>query len=192
MVSGRPHVFAIAVVSAVIGAGSAVALAQGSRPRTQPASGIFTASPVNAKQRICDGQDGLYLEIRGHFAGAVTSSDPRLAGNLEFRAEPALVNLTSGFGTFRGRFRIVDPTTAMLKAEGEFFSVVTEASLNHAFALGKVINAGAGPSDDFFASFKSTFDAALNVSGQFGGAGDARTPAVVQSGHCSGQFTQIT
>jgi hypothetical protein len=114
-----------------------------------------------------------------------------LAGNLEFMAEPALVNLTTGFGTFRGRFRIVDPTTGMQKAEGEFFSVVTEASLNHAFALGKVTNAGTEPSDDFFASFKSTFDASLNVSGQFGVSGDARTPAVVQGGHCSGPFIQI-
>ena len=70
-------------------------------------------------------------------------------------------------------------------------SVVTEASLNHAFALGKVTNAGAGPSDDFFASFKSRFDAALNVSGEYGGTGDARTPAVLQGGHCSGPFTQI-
>ena len=81
----------------------------------------------------------------------------------------------------------------MLKAEGEFFSVVTEASLNHGFALGKVTNAGAGPSDQFFGGFKSAFDASLNLSGQFGGtgAGDDRTPAVVQGGHCSGPFTQI-
>jgi hypothetical protein len=50
---------------------------------------------------------------------------------------------------------------------------------------------GAGPSEDFFGGFTSTFDAALNVSGQYGGAGDARSPAVVQSGQCSGPFTKI-
>lgn len=191
MISRRPQVFAVAVVFAAIGAGSAVALAQANRPRTQLVSGMFTGSPVNAKQRICEGQDGPYLEIRGHFAGTIASSDPRLTGNLEFMAEPALVNLASGLGTFRGRFRIADATTGMQKAQGEFFSVVTEASLNHAFAIGKVTNAGTGASDDFFASFTSTFDGALNVSGQFGGVGDIRTPAVVQGGQCSGPFTHV-
>ena len=191
MMSRRPQVFAVAVVVAVIGAGGAVALTQGNRPRTQPVFGTFSGSPVNAKQRICQGEDGTYLEIRGHFAGVITGSDPRLTGNLEFMAEPALVNLTTGFGTFRGRFRIVNPTTGSQQAHGEFFSVVTEASLNHAFALGKLTNAGDGPTDDFFASFTSTFDLALNVTGQFGGIADPRTPAVVQGGQCSGAFTQV-
>ena len=191
MTSKRSHVFATAMVFAMIGTVSAVVLAQGNRPRTQPVSGIFTASPVNAKQRICEGADGPYLEIRGQFAGVITSSDPRLTGNLEFMAEPALVNLATGFGTFRGRFHIFDPTTRMQKAQGEFFSVVTEASLNHAFAVAKVTNAGSGPAEDFFANFNSTLDASLNVSGQFGGVGDPRTPAVIQGGHCSGPFTQV-
>jgi hypothetical protein len=191
MMSRRSRVFAIAIAVAVIGASGAAALAQDNRPRTQPVNGTFTGSPVNARQRTCQGQDGLYLEIRGHFAGTIASSDPRLAGNLEFMAEPALVNLATGFGTFRGRFRIVDPATGMQKAEGQFFSAVTEGSLNHAFALGKVTNAGGGQTDDFFGNFQSTFDAGLNVSGQFGGAGDPRTPAVVQGGQCSGPFTRV-
>jgi hypothetical protein len=139
---------------------------------------------------MCEGQDGPYLEIRGHFSGVITSSDPRLTGNLDFMAEPALVNLASGLGTFRGRFRISNAATGLQTAQGEFLTVVTEASLNHGFALGKVMNQS-GPAADFFGSFESTFDASLNVSGQFGGVGDARTPAVVQSGHCSGPFTQV-
>jgi hypothetical protein len=106
-------------------------------------------------------------------------------------AEPALVNLTTGLGTFRGRFRVADPATGRQKAEGQFFTVVTEASLNHGFALGNLMSTGAGPADSFFANFESRFDASLNVSGQFGGVGDARTPAVVQGGQCSGSFTQV-
>jgi hypothetical protein len=189
MLSTRPPASIVAILFALVAAGTS-AVAQGNLPRTQPVSGMFTGSPVNAKQRLCQGQDGMYLEIRGHFSGSITSSDPRLTGTLDFMAEPALVNLTTGFGTFRGRFRIIDAATHMQKAEGEFFSVVTEGSLNHAFALGKVANAG-GASDDFFASFTSTFDPALNVNGQFGGSGDPRAPAVVQGGHCSGPFTQV-
>jgi hypothetical protein len=144
--------------------------------------------PVDAKRRLCEGQDGPYLEIRGRFAGFVLSSDPRLSGGIEFMAEPALVNLATGFGTFQGRFRIVDPQTGMQKAEGEFHTVVTESSLNHGFAVGKVMNQGTGESDSLFTNFKSTFDASLNVNGEFGGMGDPRTPGVVQGGHCSGPF----
>jgi hypothetical protein len=191
MVSTRAQILAVVMVSGIIAQSNGVLLAQGNRPRTQPVSGIFTGSPVNAKQRICEGQDGTYLEIRGHFSGAITGSDPRLTGTLDFMAEPALVNLATGFGTFRGRFHISDPATGRQKAQGEFLTVVTEASLNHGFAIGKVTNTGGGPADDFFASFTSTLDAALNVSGQFGGTGDPRTPAVIQGGHCTGAFTQV-
>jgi hypothetical protein len=185
------HVLAVAVLSVMIFGGTSVAFAQANEPRTKRVSGMFTASPQNVKQRFCTGQDGEYVEIRGHFSGVITSDDPRLAGNLEFIAEPALVNLTNGFGTFRGRFRIADATTGAQKAQGEFLTVVTDRGLNHGFAHGKVMNAGAGPADNFFANFKSTLDGSLNVSGQFGGDGDSRTPAVVQGGLCSGPFLQV-
>jgi hypothetical protein len=187
----RAQVLVSVILSAIFAGGGVIALAQGNRPRTKPVDGIFTGSPVNAMQRICDGQDGQYLEIRGHFSGPITSSDPRLTGTLEFMAEPALVNLTTGFGTFQGHFRIADPATGRQKAQGEFFTVVTDGGLNHGFALGHLMSAGTGPADGFFATFESTFDVSLNVSGQFGGVGDARTPAVVQGGHCSGPFTQV-
>jgi hypothetical protein len=191
MVSTRAQILVIGMLSGIVAGGGVIALAQGNRPRTDSVSGIFNGSPVNAKQRVCGGQDGQYLEIRGQFSGAITSSDPRLTGNLDFMAEPALVNLTTGFGTFRGRFRVVDPATGMQKAQGEFFTVVTDGGLNHGFALGHLMNAAAGPAADFFARFESSLDASLNVRGQFGGTGDVRTPAVVQSGQCSGPFTPV-
>jgi hypothetical protein len=186
----RLNVVALVALSVIIET-AGVVFAQGNLPRTQAATGMFTGSPVNARQRICTGEDGQYLEIRGLFSGVITSSDPRLSGTLEFFAEPALVNLVTGLGTFRGRFRIADQTTGRQKAHGEFLTVVTEGSLNHGFAIGTLTNAAGGASDSLFANFKSTFDAALNVSGQFGGAGDPRTPGVVQGGHCSGPFTQV-
>jgi hypothetical protein len=191
MMLRREHILAVAALSIMIGGGSGIAFAQGHRPRTQPITGLFTASPLDVKQRVCNGQDGLYLEIRGLFSGEITSSDPRLAGTLEFIAAPAIVNLSTGLGTFRGRFRIADAVTGKQKAQGEFFTVVTEASLEHGFAVGTLMNAAGEPSDSLFASFEDTFDAALNVSGVFGGVGDVRTPAVVQGGHCSGPFTKI-
>lgn len=106
-------------------------------------------------------------------------------------AEPALVNLATGLGTFQGRFRIADATTGMQKAQGEFFTVVTEAMLNHGFALGNLMSASGELADSFFATFESTLDQALNVRGHFGDTGDNRLPAVIQGGHCSGAFTQV-
>ena len=193
MLSERHRCFAIvSVLVAILGVSVGGAVAQDNRPRTQDVSGTFTASPVNVEQRTCDGQDGAYLEIRGKIAGEITSSEPRLAGSLEVTAEPALINTDTGFGTFQGRFRITDPATGMLKSEGQFHTVVTEGGLNHSFAFGTVMNQGGGPSDNVFVSFKATFDAALNVIGEFGSvSGDSRTPAVVQGGHCSGAFTHI-
>ena len=189
--SSRSVIAAGIVLSAVV-VTSVVLIAQGNRPRTDPVSGVFTGGPVNAKQRVCEGEDGAYLEIRGHFSGTIASSDPRLTGTLDFMAEPALVNLTTGLGTFRGRFQVSDPSSRQQTAPGEFFTVVTEGFLNQGFALGTVNNSGGGgATDSFFARFESTFDPSLNVSGHFGGAGDPRTPAVVQGGHCSGQFTPV-
>lgn len=182
------HVFIALLLSAFISP-AGIVFAQGRVPRTEAVTGTFTASPVNAKQRTCTSFDGTYLEVRGEFAGVITSSHPGLSGRLEFTAEPAFVNLTTGLGTFRGRFRVVDPDNGQL-AEGEFFSVTTEASVNHSFALGTIMNRG-GATDTLFAAFKSTFDAGLNVTGQFGGAGDPRTPAVIQGGHCTGAFTKV-
>jgi hypothetical protein len=128
--------------------------------------------------------------ISGQFSGRIASSDPRLTGTLDFMVEAALVNLATGLGTFRGRFRISNATSGRQTAQGEFFTVVTEASLNHGFALGHLMG-GDASSESFFAQFESTFDAAINVTGQFGGVGDPRVPAVVQGGHCSGPFTEV-
>jgi hypothetical protein len=169
---------------------------QKGRPRTEPVSGTLAASPVNVKQRICQGEDGTYIDIRGTFAGEITSSDPRLTGELEFTAERAIVNVVTGYGTFRGQFRILDPMTGRRKAEGEFFTVITEASLNHGFAVGTLSSrrgASSGreegeSSERFLASYNATMDAALNVTGHFGDAGDPRLPAVIQTGRCSGPF----
>jgi hypothetical protein len=185
MLKRTPGVCAMAALATVLCVSPRIASAQENPPQTQTVFGTFRASPVNARQQTCTGRDGLYLEIRGRFEGDIKSSDPRLTGKLRFKSELALVNLTTGLGTFEGEFEIVDPRTGRQKAEGEFFSVVTEGSYNHAFALGRVTSAGPGRGDRFFARFHSTFDAALNVQGDFGTAGDTREPAVIQSGRCS-------
>ena len=200
MTHERSRVILVATVFAgALGLGPVSALASPQPPdgpRTEAATGTFSASPVNVKQRTCEGDDGAYLELRGTFAGQIVSSDPRLTGELEFTARRALVNVTTGLGAFEGRFRILDPESGRQQAEGEFFTVVTEGSLNHGFAVGTLSDAAlAGedeprgrPSERFFASYNATLDAALNATGAFGGVGDPRTPAVIQTGRCRGPF----
>jgi hypothetical protein len=174
----------LTLASMLIGGGSAVA------QQTTAVTGTFNGAPVNVMTRTCAGADGPYLELRGHFSGAIVSSDPRLTGTLDFMAEQALVNLASGLGTFKGRFQVVSAAGAQT-AQGQFFTVVTEGGLNHGFALGRVSNASGGAAEEFFATFNSVLDASLNVTGSFGEAGDPRNPAVVQSGTCSGKFTRV-
>jgi hypothetical protein len=183
----------VPVLVASVGLGVGTAVAQGNRPHTEAVSGEFNGAPVNVMRRFCPGEDGhLYLELRGQWAGTITSTDPRLTGNLEFMAQPALVDTVTGLGTFRGTFSISDPVTNQQTARGEFHTVVTEGSLNHGFALGKVTGEDGGPADDFSGNLKSTIDPdTLVVIGQFGGVGDPRTPAVIQGGHCSGRFTRV-
>ena len=185
----RVRVVAVMTLAALL-AGGGPAVAQ-NRPHTLAVTGDFAGDPVNAMQRLCVGTDGPYLELRGHFSGAITSSDPRLTGTLDFMADQALVSLASGLGTFKGRFQVSGASGAQT-AQGQFFTVVTDGGLNHGFALGKVRNADGSGTDDFFARFQSTLDASLHVDGRFGDpTGDVRLPAVVQGGTCSGQWTRV-
>jgi hypothetical protein len=170
------------------------ALAADDRPRTNAVlDGQLAARPVNVMQRTCEGEDGTYLEIRGTFAGTVTSSDDRLTGDLEFLAD-ALINVSpKGLGTFQGPFEISDPVTGKRKARGVFHTVVTDVGLNHGFAVGTVFGGdGSSETENFFARFQSLVATDLSVTGVFGNVGgDPRLPAVTQSGQCSGRFTLV-
>jgi hypothetical protein len=181
---------AAAVVVVGLGAGAVAIAGSGDQPQTQAVDGEFSASPVRVHLETCVGADGTYLEIRGRFAGTIVSSNPSLTGTLEFTAEPALINTSTGLGTFRGHFSIRSAATGKQTATGEFNTVVTEGSLNHGMALGTFVDVGG--SFDFVANFKSTVDNGLNVQGQFGGTfADNRIPAVVQRGQCPGPVTTV-
>src|SRR5688572_27947264 len=73
MSSRRVKIVAGIVLCAVFVTSGGVIIAQGNRPRTEAVTGIFTGVPVNAKQRVCEGADGAYLEVGGHFSGAIIS-----------------------------------------------------------------------------------------------------------------------
>jgi hypothetical protein len=174
------------VLAVGVAVGGVAAASGDKRPRTEAVTGTFQASPTKVKTQTCQGQDGAYLQIRGAWRGTITGSDPRITGTLKFTAR-ALVNLTTGLGTFQGAFR-VRQAGGQTGARGEFATVVTEGMLNHGFAIGKVprgADPGGGPGI-FHTNFESTVDVALNVVGKFGGAGQPRDPAVIQTGSCFG------
>jgi len=174
------------VVAAGVAFGGVAIASHDERPRTEAVTGTFQASPTKVKTRTCVGQDGSYLQIRGKWRGTIAGSDPRLTGRLDFSAR-ALVNVTTGLGTFRGHFR-VRQANGRSGAKGLFATVVTEGSLNHGFAIARVPR-GPDPGEGsgiFHANFESTVSPQLNVTGTFGGAGQPRDPAVIQSGRCRG------
>src|SRR5688572_20316225 len=129
----RVRILTVLTLASILSGGRPAAAQQ-----TKAVTGTFTGAPVNVMTRTCAGADGNYLELRGHFSGAMVASDPRLTGTLDFMAEEALVNVVTGLGTFRGRFQISNAAGAQT-AQGEFLTVVTEGGLNHGFALGKVM-----------------------------------------------------
>jgi hypothetical protein len=184
----------VAVIVATLTQGR-LARASDDEPRTQALTGTFRSSPVNARTRTCTGRDGRYVEIRGTFSGSINASDPRLTGRLDFSAH-ALVNQDTGLGTFEGAFQVT-PARGTQGARGVFFTVVTEGSLNHGFARAKFVTEGDDEEDgerqgdDLFVHFESVVDARLNTTGQIGGTGDPRTPAVIQGGRCTGRWTLV-
>jgi hypothetical protein len=187
-------VFAVVIVATLTQ--GRIARANGDEPRTQAVTGTFKSSPVNARTRTCMGKDGRYVEIRGTFAGSIDSSDPRLTGRLDFSAH-ALVNQDTGLGTFEGAFQVT-PAKGTQRARGVFYTVVTEGGLNHGFARGKFAGEGddededgEGQGENLFVRFDSVVDARLNTTGQIGGTGDPRLPAVIQGGRCTGPWTRV-
>src|SRR6266699_241970 len=97
--SQRKLTLAIPVVAALAAlAAVEIAIAESAnRPRTDAVMGTFTASPVRVKQRICEGQDGPYLEIRGKLAGTVVSGSSSEWGlRVHVRAGPDQPNHRPG------------------------------------------------------------------------------------------------
>ena len=130
---------------------------------------------------------------RGTVAG-----DPRLTGETKVDGRH-LVNLATGLGTAEGTFEVRDPATNRLQAHGKWYGVYTEGLNFHGLLLGRVTGEGAGPGEEaldhgeLFAHFKSVVNPVTGaVAGELGGtSGDPRTPAVIQSGHCTGPFTHV-
>lgn len=192
-------------LSAILGAfallvvgGTTLAFAAGDdRPRTDAVAGTFSMAPVDQEQRICEGPDGPYLELTAQYRGTMTG-DPRLSGELRVAAH-LLINLAKGLGTDRGTFEVRDTKTGRKKAHGRYEDVLIVTGgvvRSNGVFFGEVREAGGlGDDDDddaeggsarVIAHYEGELDPVTgSISGQYGGSGDPRTPAVIQGGRCA-------
>jgi hypothetical protein len=176
---GVPATIAVAAAAA-----AAVAVAgDDSRPTTRPVVATFIAHAVKVDQRTCVGSDGPYLELQGVFEGTSKSSDPRFNGRIQIVSRGALINLATGYGTDRGSVAWWD-AAGRRTAVATYRDVGSQGALVTGLQVGQVAAADGLPGGMLVANFKATTDAQLNITGELGGAGDAQTPAVIQSGHC--------
>ena len=183
--------FAVLVVSAA-------ALAQsGGAPRVDRVEATVIFTHASTKTRVCEGQDGLYLEQRVRATGTATG-DARLTGNLTFDIE-LLVELATGDGFQQGKVVIRDPTTGQRKVVANEVDAGRE-EISQGMLFGRIHGGGQGDGADdddddggrserLFANWRLTFHQNGAVTAQIGGeAADGRLPAVAVSGRCRGPF----
>ena len=175
---------------------TAVAIASHSnRPQTDPVMAVTTYTHIEGKARLCDGQDGQYLQQRFTAIGTSTG-DPRLTGNVEVHAQHDLLNLGTGFGAIHAKYVIRDPRNRKRKFDGVFQAAVTQ-EISQGFLRGKVLDDGVDTNEEtsgdgeLFANIRTTFHANGAVTSQIGGTTDGRNPAVIQSGHCTGAWEKF-
>ncbi len=108
----------LVVVAASISTGVAVATSGSSE--TSPVNGDFQADLVKQKQRPCDATN---TRFQARFVGTQTSSDARLEGDFEAKAESVVSN-DNGWGRTEGTVTIRKTGRRSVKFRGEFVGVI--------------------------------------------------------------------
>lgn len=182
--------FAVLVVSA------AALAAGGEGPRVDRVEATVIFTHASTKTRVCEGQDGLYVEQRVRATGTATG-DARLTGNLTFDLE-VLVEVATGDGFQQGRVVIRDPATGERKVVANEVDAGRE-EINQGMLFGTIRGGREGDDGDddddegrgeaLFANWRLIFHPNGAVTAQIGGeATDGRLPAVAVSGRCTGRF----
>jgi hypothetical protein len=186
----------VLLVPGLVLVAAAAAIAAGdSGPQTDPVTATFTLTSGEGKFRLCDGQDGQYAEQEGTFRGTATG-DARLTGPVEFTLDRALDNLDTGYGPAHGRWVIRDAASGQKKAASEWSSVDAQDA-SYGFARGATRDEGTGGEEasgngDLFANQRVDFtqpNLVVHIGGEWR---DSRTPALIASGRCKGQFTKFS
>jgi hypothetical protein len=160
---------AVAVAVGSVSAGVAVA---GSRTsETTAVSGDFKATLVSPKEQRCDSN---HLRLRFRFEGTQTSSDPRLVGDLQAKAQ-SVVNTQNGYGRTSGSVVIRDPSTGRPKFRGEFEAVVEPDGGAEGFLTGSTVGR---PSVRLLANFNADQNG-NTLTGEFGKDSQVEQPYAI-------------
>jgi hypothetical protein len=143
-----------------LAAGVAVAGSQSSE--TTPVTADFHADLVNPKSRACDASHSVF---RGTFKGAITSSDPRLSGDIAAKTR-SVVNTDTGWGRSVGKVVIRDASSGHPKFEGRAVTVLEPDGGGEGFLTGRTV---AKPHAQLLANFNIQQDQQTGaITGEFG------------------------
>jgi hypothetical protein len=139
-----------------------VAVAGPQSSETTPFTADFQASVVKQTQRACDAS---HTAFRVLFKGTLTSSDPRLAGDLTVRVRSVAAN-DSGWGRTTGKVIIRDTASGKPKFGGHVVGVLEPEGQVEGFLRGRTV---AKPHAKMFANFNVLQDAQTGaVTGEIG------------------------
>jgi len=151
--------FAVGVAVSAVSVG--VALGASRSSETTPVRADFHAALISQQQRAC-GEN--HMKFRLGFQGTQTSSDPRLAGDLEAKVR-SVVNTQTGYGRTSGAVVIRDAATGRLKLRGHVVGVLEPDGGTEGFLIGSTVGAG---SVRLLANFNVQQDATGAITGELG------------------------
>ena len=151
----------LAVAIAVGSISTGVAVATGGSSETSQVMGTFQLEPGKVKQRQCAPK---HVRVEARFRGTQESTDDRLAGRLEVKAE-SVINTENGWGrsegdvTIRGSGRHGGGT----KFRGEFIAVFEPDGGVEGFITGETKDGA-----HLFANFNADENPDGTIHGEFG------------------------
>lgn len=179
---------AVCVILALVGTGAAIA-SMGGSPRIDPVAAEINAVRTQViAQAFCPGQDGFYRQAVEELRGTITSSDPRLTGNVVIFTR-TLVNLTTGFGTDHSSAVITDPATGKVKGKVKVLGVISPGVADNGVMEASARAAGDHAGGVLIGNFTGTINPATGaLHAEFGsgntGAKNGANTAVIQRGSC--------
>lgn len=160
----RAAYIGVLVLVSVVGAGIAVAASRSGE--VSAVSGDVSAQLVGTPDiRQCGAPEDNTLRVRSTFEGTISSSDPRLAGDLKARTTLVIDNDT-GDGVVRGRFTVRDPASGRLKLVGRTVGATTGLA---DFRVQGILDARLVPGGgEFVANSTINQNPDLSLTGEFG------------------------
>jgi hypothetical protein len=156
----------LGVALLLVGLAAGIAVAASISGEVKAVSGDITATPVGTpRTQPCGAPEDNTVRIRATFAGTVTSSDARLAGDIRARVTVVLDNDT-GDGTVRGWLRVRDPQSGRLKVFGRVVGATTGLTDPRTQGLidARVVPGGG----ELVANFTLNVNADGSLAGEFG------------------------